>query len=62
LPSREEKPRTEKAIIEAALAQAKGRISGPTGAAAKLGIPPSTLDHRIKALKIDKRKFKFGSV
>jgi transcriptional regulator with GAF, ATPase, and Fis domain len=55
----EDEPRTERAIIEAALTGTKGRISGPSGAAAKLGIPPSTLDHRIKALKIDKTKFKF---
>ena len=51
--------RTERVIIEAALAEAKGRISGPSGAAAKLGIPPSTLDHKIKALKILKSQFKF---
>jgi len=56
---RQDEPRTERAIIEAALAKAKGRISGPSGAAAKLGIPPSTLAHRIKTLKIDKTKFKF---
>ena len=56
---RDDEPRTERAIIEAALAESKGRISGPTGAAAKLGVPPSTLDHRIKALKIDKTKFRF---
>ena len=55
----EDEPRTERTIIEAALTETKGRISGPSGAAAKLGIPPSTLDHRIKALKIDKMKFKF---
>ena len=55
----ENEPRTERTIIEAALTETKGRISGPSGAAAKLGIPPSTLDHRIKALKIDKTKFKF---
>jgi PAS domain S-box-containing protein len=55
----EDEPRTERAIIEAALTETRGRISGPSGAAAKLGIPPSTLDHRIKALKIDKTKFKF---
>ena len=47
----------EKDSIEAALAQSKGRVSGPTGAAARLGIPPSTLDSKIRALKIDKRKF-----
>jgi transcriptional regulator with GAF, ATPase, and Fis domain len=59
LQQHQDEPRTERAIIEAALAEAKGRISGPSGAAAKLGIPPSTLDHRIKTLKIDKAKFKF---
>jgi transcriptional regulator with GAF, ATPase, and Fis domain len=47
----------EKESIEAALAQAKGRVSGPTGAAARLGIPASTLDSKIRALKINKRKF-----
>jgi PAS domain S-box-containing protein len=52
-------PRSEREIIEAALAASRGRVSGPSGAAARLGIPPSTLDHRIKALKIDKTKFKF---
>ena len=51
--------RTEREIIEAVLAETRGRVSGPSGAAAKLGIPPSTLDHRIKALRIDKTKFKF---
>jgi formate hydrogenlyase transcriptional activator len=47
----------EKAIIEATLAECKGRISGPSGAAAKLGIPPSTLESKIRSLKIDKRQF-----
>jgi len=56
---RQDEPRTERTIIEAALAEAKGRISGPSGAAAKLEIPPSTLAHRIKTLKIDKTKFRF---
>jgi PAS domain S-box-containing protein len=55
----EAEPRSERAIIEAALTETKGRISGRSGAAAKLGIPPSTLEHRIRALKIDKTKFKF---
>jgi PAS domain S-box-containing protein len=53
------KPLKERAIIEAALAASRGRVSGRSGAAAKLGIPPSTLDHRIKALGIDKTQFKF---
>jgi transcriptional regulator with PAS, ATPase and Fis domain len=48
----------EKRTIEAALAEARGRVSGPSGAAAKLGIPPSTLDSKIKALKINKHRFK----
>jgi PAS domain S-box-containing protein len=52
--------RTEREIIEAALSQTRGRVSGPSGAAAKLGIPPSTLDGRIQALKINKQQFKFG--
>jgi len=52
-------PRSERQMIEAALAESKGRVSGPSGAAAKLGIPPSTLDHRIKALNINKKHFKF---
>jgi PAS domain S-box-containing protein len=52
-------PRGEREIIEAALAETRGRVWGPSGAAAKLGIPPSTLDHRIKALKINKKQFKY---
>ena len=50
---------SERAIIEAALAECRGRVSGASGAAAKLGVPPSTLDHRIKALNISKAQFKF---
>jgi formate hydrogenlyase transcriptional activator len=48
----------EKNIIEAALKETRGRIFGPTGAAAKLGIPRSTLESKIKSLKIDKNRFK----
>jgi PAS domain S-box-containing protein len=48
----------EKDAIEAALAECHGRISGPGGAAAKLGIPTSTLDSKIKRLDIDKYRFK----
>jgi formate hydrogenlyase transcriptional activator len=44
----------EKALIEAALAETHGRVSGPRGAAAKLGIPRQTLESKIKALHIDK--------
>ena len=50
----------EKKAIETALAQTKGRVSGPLGAAAKLGVPASTLESKIKALGIDKRLFKPG--
>jgi PAS domain S-box-containing protein len=52
-------PRSEREIIEAALARTRGRVSGLSGAAAKLGIPPSTLETRIKALKINKGQYKF---
>lgn len=48
----------EKEMIEAALAASKGRVSGPSGAAARLGIPQSTLDSKIKSLKINKNQFK----
>jgi DNA-binding NtrC family response regulator len=52
-------PRSEREIIEAALAETRGRVSGPSGAAAKLRIPSSTLETRIKALKINEQQFKF---
>ncbi len=48
----------ERQLIEAALTESNGKVSGPSGAAAKLGIPQSTLDSKIKSLKIDKRQFK----
>jgi DNA-binding NtrC family response regulator len=47
----------EKEIIEAALAHTGGCVSGPAGAAARLGMPASTLDSKIKSLKINKRQF-----
>ncbi len=47
----------ERKIIETALAESKGKVAGPEGAAAKLGIPRSTLDGKIKHLKIKKHKF-----
>jgi len=50
--------RQEKEIIEVALAESQGRISGPAGAAAKLGLPAQTLDSKIKRLKINKYRFK----
>ncbi|HKQ35626.1 MAG TPA: sigma 54-interacting transcriptional regulator [Nitrospiraceae bacterium] len=48
----------EKEIIEAALADCGGRVSGPTGAAAKLGLPRQTLESKITALGINKNRFK----
>ena len=55
-------PRTlatqEKDAIEAALTECKGRVSGPFGAAARLGLPSSTLESKIRTLNIDKRSFK----
>ncbi|MGB6686950.1 MAG: sigma-54 dependent transcriptional regulator [Terracidiphilus sp.] len=48
----------EKGMIEAALRECGGRVSGPSGAAIKLGIPGSTLDSKIRSLKIDKNRFK----
>jgi PAS domain S-box-containing protein len=47
----------EREMIEAALAQSKGKVAGPRGAAARLGIPPSTLESKIKQLSIEKRRF-----
>jgi PAS domain S-box-containing protein len=51
-------PAEEKEVIEAALAATGGRISGPTGAAAQLGVPASTLESKIRSLKINKYRFK----
>ncbi|MGC2353311.1 MAG: hydrogenase, partial [Candidatus Udaeobacter sp.] len=53
---------SERERIEAALAQSKGRVAGESGAAASLGVPASTLESRIRALRIDKAKFKFASI
>jgi transcriptional regulator with GAF, ATPase, and Fis domain len=51
-------PDREKKIIEAALAETQGRVSGPSGAATKLGVPSTTLESRIRSLKINKHRFK----
>jgi transcriptional regulator with GAF, ATPase, and Fis domain len=48
----------EREMIEEALAKSRGRIAGPSGAAAMLGIHPSTLDSRIKNLRIKKGRFR----
>ena len=45
-------------MIETALAESHGRISGPDGVAAKLALPTRTLDSKIKRLRIDKYRFK----
>ena len=45
-------------MIEAALEESRGRIFGPTGAAVKLGIPRSTLESKIKNLRINKYRFR----
>jgi formate hydrogenlyase transcriptional activator len=49
---------TERQMIEGALAACGGRIAGPTGAAAKLGIPRQTLDSKIASLGIDKQLYR----
>jgi formate hydrogenlyase transcriptional activator len=48
----------EKELIEAALAESNGKVAGPNGAAAKLGVPRSTLDLKIKQLNIKKRNIR----
>jgi formate hydrogenlyase transcriptional activator len=48
----------EKNMIEAALTETRGRVSGPSGAAARLGIPRSTLESKIRSLKINKNRFR----
>jgi formate hydrogenlyase transcriptional activator len=50
----------ERKMIESALAETRGQVAGATGAAAKLGIPRSTLESRIRTLGIDKKHFKSG--
>jgi DNA-binding NtrC family response regulator len=48
----------QKSEIEAVLRETRGRISGPDGAAARLGVPASTLESRIRALKINKHQYR----
>jgi len=48
----------ERNHIEAALAQSNGKVAGAKGAAAKLGMPPSTLESKIRSLRINKFQFK----
>jgi formate hydrogenlyase transcriptional activator len=56
--SEKEFPKREGEAIEAALAETEGRISGPNGAALRLGIPRQTLDSKLASQGIDKRRFK----
>ncbi|MGP0018303.1 MAG: sigma-54 interaction domain-containing protein [Candidatus Sulfotelmatobacter sp.] len=48
----------DRELISAALAEARGRVSGPSGAAAKLGIPASTLESKIRSMNLNKHSFK----
>jgi len=48
----------EREVIEKVLAATAGRVSGPSGAAAQLNMPPSTLESKIRSLKINKFRFK----
>ena len=48
----------EREMIEAALAEAKGKVSGRSGAAVRLGLPASTLEYRIRTLRIRKEQYK----
>ena len=48
----------EKTLIEEALRACAGRVYGPAGAAARLGIPRSTLESKIRALRINKNRFR----
>jgi len=50
----------ERQIIEDALAGSRGRVAGPNGAAARLRVSPSTLEYRIKKLRIRKSHFKLS--
>jgi hypothetical protein len=45
-------------MIEAALRECKGRVCGPAGAASKLGMPRSTLESKIRSLRIDTNRFR----
>ena len=54
-------PSEERSVIEAALRECGGRVYGPGGAAERLGIPRSTLESKIRALKINKNRFRHSS-
>src|SRR6202166_1546874 len=48
----------EKPMIESALREAEGLVSGPTGAATKLGVPRQTLESKIRRLGVNRHHFK----
>jgi len=50
----------ERGAIEAALVESRGRVSGPRGAASRLGMPRTTLESKIKSLRINKHQYRFG--
>jgi formate hydrogenlyase transcriptional activator len=50
----------EREAIKAALVESRGRVSGPQGAARRLGMPRTTLESKIKSLRINKHQFRFG--
>jgi DNA-binding NtrC family response regulator len=50
----------ERELIEEGLAETRGRISGPDGAARRLGVPKTTLESKIKSLRIDKHRFQIN--
>jgi formate hydrogenlyase transcriptional activator len=58
VPAARGRPVDERRQIEGALAASRGRVSGPDGAAAALGVPPSTLESRIRRLQVDKLAFR----
>jgi formate hydrogenlyase transcriptional activator len=60
VPFAEARVEREREMIESALAQAHGRVGGPSGAAAKLGMPRQTLESKIKDMRINKYGFKAG--
>jgi transcriptional regulator with GAF, ATPase, and Fis domain len=50
----------EREMIKAALEESRGRISGPSGAAGRLGMPRTTLESKIRSLRINKHRFKYA--
>jgi formate hydrogenlyase transcriptional activator len=48
----------ERELIEEALVETRGRISGPDGAATRLGVPRTTLEYKTKSLRIDKYRYR----